>query len=49
MMNGGEAADQMVSYAFKGGEVVLRLSGSAAKNLAVYLAIPSAAGCSSRD
>lgn len=38
MMNGGEAADQMVSYAFKGGEVVLRLSGSAAKNLAVYLA-----------
>ncbi len=27
MMNGGEAADQMVSYAFKGGEVVLRLSG----------------------
>ena len=38
MMNGGEAADQMVSYAFKGGEVVLRLSGSAAKNLALYLA-----------
>ena len=38
MMNGGEAADQMVSYAFKGGEVVLRLSGDAAKNLAVYLA-----------
>lgn len=37
MYNGGEAADQMVSYAFKGGEVVLRLSGSAAKNLAVYL------------
>ena len=27
----------MVSYAFKGGEVVLRLSGAAAKNLAVYL------------
>ena len=38
MMNGGEAADQMVSYAFKGGEVVLRLSGSAAKHLAIYLA-----------
>lgn len=38
MMNGGEAADQMVSYAFKGSEVVLRLSGSAVKNLAVYLA-----------
>ena len=38
MMNGGEAADQMVSYAFKGGEVVLRLSGDAAKHLAVYLA-----------
>lgn len=38
MYNGGEAADQMVSYAFKGGEVVLRLSGAAAKNLAVYLA-----------
>ena len=37
MYNGGEAADQMVSYAFKGGEVVLRLSGVAAKNLAVYL------------
>ena len=37
MYNGGEAADQMVSYAFKGGEVVLRLSGAAAKNLAVYL------------
>lgn len=37
MYNGGEAADQMVSYAFKGGEVVLRLSGSAAKHLAVYL------------
>lgn len=38
MMNGGEAADQMVSYAFKGGEVVLRLSGDAAKHLAIYLA-----------
>ena len=37
MYNGGEAADQMVSYAFKVGEVVLRLSGAAAKNLAVYL------------
>ena len=37
MYNGGEAADQMVSYAFKGGEVVRRLSGAAAKNLAVYL------------
>ena len=37
MYNGGVAADQMVSYAFKGGEVVLRLSGAAAKNLAVYL------------
>ncbi|HIQ84132.1 MAG TPA: PcfB family protein [Candidatus Pullichristensenella stercorigallinarum] len=38
MMNGGEAADQMVSYAFKGGEVVLRLTGDGAKHLAVYLA-----------
>lgn len=38
MMNGGEAADQMVSYAFKGSEVVLRLSGDAAKHLAIYLA-----------
>lgn len=28
----------MVSYAFKGGEVVLRLSGDAAKHLAIYLA-----------
>lgn len=37
MYNGGEAADQMVSYSLKGGEVVLRLSGSAAKHLAVYL------------
>ena len=37
MYNGGEAADQMVSYAFKGSEVVLRLSGAAAKNLAIYL------------
>jgi len=38
MYNGGEAADQMVSYSFKGGEVVLRLSGEAAKHLAIYLA-----------
>lgn len=38
MYDGGQAADQMVSYAFKGGEVVLRLSGDAAKHLAVYLA-----------
>lgn len=38
MMNGGEAADQMVSYAFKGGEVVLRLTGDGAKHLAIYLA-----------
>lgn len=38
MMNGGEAADQMVSYAFKSGEVVLRLTGDGAKNLAIYLA-----------
>lgn len=37
MYNGGEAADQMVSYSLKGGEVVLRLSGTAAKHLAVYL------------
>lgn len=37
MYNGGEAADQMVSYAFKGSEVVLRMSGSAAKHLAIYL------------
>ena len=37
MYNGGEAADQMVSYSLKGGEVVLRLSGEAAKHLAVYL------------
>ena len=38
MMNGGEAADQMVSYAFKGGEVILRLTGDGAKHLAIYLA-----------
>jgi len=37
MSNGGEAADQMVSYALKSGEVVLRLSGEGAKNLAAYL------------
>lgn len=38
MYDGGQAADQMVSYAFKGSEVVLRLSGDAAKHLAIYLA-----------
>ena len=38
MYNGGEAADQMVSYSFKGGEVLLRLTGDGAKHLAIYLA-----------
>ena len=38
MYDGGQAADQMVSYSFKGGEMVLRLSGDAAKHLAIYLA-----------
>lgn len=37
MYNGGEAADQMVSYSFKGGEVLLRLTGDGAKHLAIYL------------
>ncbi len=38
MYNGGEAADQMISYSFKGGEVLLRLTGDGAKHLAIYLA-----------
>lgn len=38
MTNGGEAADQMVNYATKTGEVLVRLAGAGAKNLAVYLA-----------
>lgn len=38
MINGGEAADQMVNYATKTGEVLVRLAGAGAKNLAVYLA-----------
>lgn len=37
MINGGEAADKMVDYTLKIGETVLRLSGTAAKNLAAYL------------
>jgi hypothetical protein len=37
MINGGETADKMVDYTLKIGETVLRLSGTAAKNLAAYL------------
>lgn len=38
MYNSGDAADQMVRYAYQGGEVVLKLTGAGAKNLAAYLA-----------
>ena len=34
MNTGGEAADQMVRMMLSGGEVAVRLSGSAIKNLA---------------
>ena len=35
---GGEAADQVVRYSLEGLDHSLRLSGTAAKNLAVFLA-----------
>ena len=38
MYNSGDAADQMVRYAYQGGEIVLKLTGAGAKNLAAYLA-----------
>ena len=38
MYNSGDAADQMVRYAYQGGEIVLKLTGTGAKNLAAYLA-----------
>ena len=38
MYNSGDAADQMVRYAYQGGELVLKLTGAGAKNLAAYLA-----------
>ena len=37
MINGGETADKMVEYSLRFGEIAVRLSGSAAKNLAAYL------------
>ena len=38
MYSGGDAADQMVRYAYQGGEIILKLTGAGAKNLAAYLA-----------
>ena len=38
MYNSGDAADQMVRYAYQGGEIVLKLTGAGAKNLTAYLA-----------
>ena len=32
MYNGGEAADQMVSYSFKGGEVLEQITGAVSKS-----------------
>lgn len=37
MINGGETADRMVDYTLKIGDSMLRLSGTAAKNLVAYL------------
>lgn len=38
MMHGGDAAEQMVRLSLEGMEVVLRVSGTGAKNLAVLMA-----------
>lgn len=38
MMHGADAAEQMVRLSLEGMEVVLRVSGAGAKNLAVLLA-----------
>lgn len=38
MNNGGDAADQIVRYSLEGTEVALKLTGSAAKNFAVFAA-----------
>ena len=37
MMNGADAADQVVKYTLEGTEVALKLSGLAAKNIATYM------------
>lgn len=37
MINGSDAADQVVKYTLEGTEVALKLSGLAAKNVATYL------------
>ena len=37
MNNGGEVADQVVRYALEGSEIALRITGAAAKNLAMLL------------
>ncbi|MEI6101868.1 MAG: PcfB family protein, partial [Eubacteriales bacterium] len=37
MSNGGEAADQIVNMSLRGIEVLAKISGAGAKNLAVYL------------
>lgn len=37
MNYGGDAADQVVRYTLEGSEVVLKLSGAAAKNLALFI------------
>lgn len=37
MLNGSDAADQVVKYTLEGTEVALKLSGLAAKNVATYL------------
>ena len=37
MLNGSDAADQVVKYTLEGTEAALKLSGLAAKNVAAYL------------
>lgn len=37
MLNGSDAADQVVRYTLEGAEVALKISGLAAKNVAAYL------------
>lgn len=37
MLNGSDAADQVVRYTLEGAEVALKISGLAAKNVATYL------------
>lgn len=44
MNNGGDAAEQVVRLSLEGFEVAARLSGSAAKNIALHFGIGSEAG-----